>query len=260
MPDNNAAQDFNRDFKGVWIPKAVWLDNRLNALDKIILAEIDSLDQGELGCYASNKYIAQFCQCSETKVSTAISKLIEYGYLFVKSFDGRTRILKSSLSNFERQPIKNSKAGFQDLKEINIDNNTLNNTEKKERKKAPAGSSYETIISEYTSNQDLQQALVEFVKMRKLIKKPLTDRALRLILSKLDTLASNDGAKISILNQSIVNNWQGVFPLKDYSGVGNQRQRQQQTPPRPETEADRIRRQQAEQFSAMLAQAGGDQK
>lgn len=106
----------------------------------------------------------------------------------------------------------------------------------------------------------MKQALVEFVKMRKLIKKPLTDRALRLILSKLDTLASNDGAKISILNQSIVNNWQGVFPLKDYSGVGNQRQRQQQTPPRPETEADRIRRQQAEQFSAMLAQAGGDQK
>lgn len=260
MPDRNTPEDLARDFKGVWIPKAVWLDERLNALDKIILAEIDSLDRGELGCYASNKYIAQFCQCSETKVSTAISKLIEYGYLYVQSFDGRTRILKSSLSNFERQAFKNSKAAYQNLKESNINNNTETNTEKKERKKAPTGSSYEAIISDYTSNQDLQQALVEFVKMRKLIKKPLTDRALRLILSKLDTLASNDGAKISILNQSIVNNWQGVFPLKDYSGSSSQRQREQQTPSRPETDADRIRREQAEQFSALLAQAGSDQE
>lgn len=258
MPDKYTPEDLTRDFKGVWIPKAVWLDDRLNALDKIILAEIDSLDQGELGCYASNKYIAQFCQCSETKVSTAISKLIEYGFLYVQSFDGRTRILKSRLSNFERQAFKDCKAGFQILKESNIDNNIDIKTEKKERKKAPAGWSYETIISEYTNNQDLQQALVEFVKMRKLIKKPLTDRALRLILSKLDTLASNDAAKIGILNQSIVNNWQGVFPLKDYSGGANQRQRQQM-PERPETEADRIRREQAEQFGAMLAQAGSDQ-
>lgn len=260
MPDNNASQEFNRDFKGVWIPKAVWLDRRLNALDKIILAEIDSLDQGERGCFASNQYIAEFCQCSERKVSEAISKLTEYGYIWVQSFDGRTRELRSSLTKISSLPSKICETDTQNLREINIDNNIDTNTRKKERKKAPTGSSYETIISEYSSNQDLQQALLEFVKMRKLIKKPLTDRALRLILSKLDTLASNDGEKISILNQSIVNNWQGVFPLKDYSGGGNQIRRQQQRPHAPETEADRIRRQQAEQFSAMLAQAGSDQK
>ena len=120
----------NRDFKGVWIPKAVWCDIRLNALDKIILTEIDSLDMGEDGCWASNKYIADFCQCSETKVSTAISKLIEYGYLSVKSFDGRQRILKSRLSNFERQTLKNSKADSQNLKQSNTKNNTSNKTSK----------------------------------------------------------------------------------------------------------------------------------
>ena len=110
----------NRDFKGVWIPRVVWLDKRLNALDKVILTEIDSLDMSESGCFASNKYIADFCQCSETKVSTAISKLIDYGYITVQSFDGRTRILKSSLSNFERQIFKNCEADSQNLK----DNNT----------------------------------------------------------------------------------------------------------------------------------------
>ena len=69
-----------RDFKGVWIPKTIWLDDRLSSTGK--------------GCYASNKYIASFCQCSESKVSKAISKLIEFGYLYVQKFDGRQRFLQ----------------------------------------------------------------------------------------------------------------------------------------------------------------------
>jgi uncharacterized phage protein (TIGR02220 family) len=118
-----------RDFKGVWIPKVIWLDERLNALDKVILTEIDSLDQGERGCYASNQHIANFCQCSVTKVSTAISKLIGLGYLYVQNYDGRQRELKSRLSNFERQTFKNCKADSQKLKESNTSNNTTTNTD-----------------------------------------------------------------------------------------------------------------------------------
>ena len=121
-------ENFNRDFKGVWIPKEVWLDDRLNALDKIILTEIDSLDQGEDGCFASNEYIANFCQCSATKVSTSINQLIKYGYLYVLKFDGRKRHLKSRLSNFERQDLKNSKADIKKLKDINTSNKPPNNT------------------------------------------------------------------------------------------------------------------------------------
>lgn len=109
-----------RDFKGVWITREVWLDKRLNALEKVILAEIDSLD-GENGCFASNQYIAEFCQCSLTKVSTAISKLIELGYIYTESFDGRTRILKSRLSKNERQTFKNCEADIQYLKDNNKD-------------------------------------------------------------------------------------------------------------------------------------------
>lgn len=125
-----------RDFKGVWIPKIIWLDNRLNALDKVILTEIDSLDQGDRGCYASNQHIADFCQCSVTKVSTSISKLIKLDYLYVQKYDGRQRELKSRLSKFERQTFKNCKADSQNLKESNTKNNTPNNTSSKSKKKA----------------------------------------------------------------------------------------------------------------------------
>lgn len=120
-------EELNRDFKGIWIPKGIWLDKRLNALDKIILVEIDSLDANEEGCYASNKYLADFCQCTETKISTSIKKLVELGYIKITSFDGRKRYIKSRLKEIERQTLKNLKADFKKVKDNNIYNNIDNN-------------------------------------------------------------------------------------------------------------------------------------
>lgn len=125
----------NRDFKGVWIPKVIWLDSRLNALDKVILTEIDSLDQGERGCFASNKHIADFCQCSERKVSESVSRLIKCGYVRVQNFDGRQRELRSRLAEFARQPSKKCEADTQNLRQSNTSNNTSTNTTKKRKKK-----------------------------------------------------------------------------------------------------------------------------
>lgn len=221
--------DENRDFKGVWIPKEVWLDTRLNALDKVILIEIDSLDQGKKGCYASNEHLAEFCQCSKTKVSTAISKLIECGYLYIQSFDGRKRELKSRLSNFERQNIRNCKADIQILKESNTENKTDNNTVKKESKKV----SYDEQIKTYTENEELQNALKAFIQMRSMIKKPLTNYALSLILKRLNKLSNDDSTKAAIVNQSVEHSWQGVFPLKnEYT----EPQKQQEEPKQQEQE------------------------
>ena len=129
----------NRDFKGVWIPKEVWLDDRLSAVEKIILVEIDSLDSAERGCWASNQHIAKFCQVSERTVSSAISKLKDLGYIYVQSFDGRQRELKSRftskqgrLANFASESSKICEADMQDLRQSNTSNNTNKNTSNKE--------------------------------------------------------------------------------------------------------------------------------
>lgn len=116
----------DRDFKGVWIPKEIWLDTRLNMLDKGILVEIDSLDNGIDGCWASNDYLAEFCQCSNTKVSKAVSKLIELGYVTSDCFDGRKRKLQSCLAKNARLPSKKDKAAKQKMQESNIENNIEN--------------------------------------------------------------------------------------------------------------------------------------
>lgn len=105
-----------REFKGIWFPAEVWLDERLTALEKMILMEIDSLDN-EDNCYASNEHLAKFCQCSQSKVSAAISKLKKLGYVKVKSFDGRKRILESCLTVSIKQTNKKEKSAKQNLEE-----------------------------------------------------------------------------------------------------------------------------------------------
>ena len=122
----------NRDFKGVWIPKEVWLDDRLSAVEKIILVEIDSLDSTERECWASNQHIAKFCQVSERTVSSAISKLKDLGYIYVQSFDGRQRELKSRFTskqgrqaNFASEGSKICEADMQDLRQSNTSNKEI---------------------------------------------------------------------------------------------------------------------------------------
>ena len=70
-------------------------------------------------------------------------------------------------------------------------------------------------LDESTAYKDLKAVFDNYLSMRKKIKKPATDEAIRLALKKLDELApDNDNLKIEILNQSILNSWQGLFPLK----------------------------------------------
>ena len=58
--------------------------------------------------------------------------------------------------------------------------------------------------------------------MRKNIKKPLTKQALNLIVSKLNKIANSESEKIEILNNSIMNCWQGIFELKNKPKQFNQ--------------------------------------
>ena len=61
---------------------------------------------------------------------------------------------------------------------------------------------------------ELDKAMIDFEEFRKKIKKPLTNRAKELILKQLNKLSNTEQEMIDILNQSIMNGWQGVFELK----------------------------------------------
>ena len=85
---------------------------------------------------------------------------------------------------------------------------------RKEKKKTPA-SGLLGIVKEYTDDDKLREALEGFIELRKLLKKPLTERALKTSLSKLDTLGETNEQKCAVVDQTIEHSWQSFYPLKD---------------------------------------------
>ena len=202
----------NRDFKGVWIPKEVYLDTRLTALDKIILVEIDSLDNGEDGCFASNEYLAEFCQCTNVKVSTSISKLIEIGYLEKIGFDGRRRILKSRLKLSLRQTQTNFKADINKVSSNNIDNKKVNNKD---------------IYADVPDS--IKDVFMEWVDMRKSIKKPIKSKGtVTRALNKLNELSHDIEEQRKIIETAVDRCWQSFWAIDDKKPV-----KSAYTPPEP---------------------------
>lgn len=88
---------------------------------------------------------------------------------------------------------------------------------KKEIKPKKQTKSYDDQITEYTQNEELQNALKAFVQMRTFIKSPVTAHGLKLLLNKLTKISRNDAEKITIVNNSIENNWKGFYGLKEES-------------------------------------------
>lgn len=70
-----------RDFKGVWIPADLWLDESLTKMEMLFLVEIDSLSTLEKGCIASNKHFAEFFRLSVGRCSQIVASLQEKGYI-----------------------------------------------------------------------------------------------------------------------------------------------------------------------------------
>ena len=71
----------------------------------------------------------------------------------------------------------------------------------------------------YPENEQLDKAFRAFIYMRKRINKPMTNTAIGLTKNLLVNLAGEDGKlniekAIGILNQSIMNSWQGLYELK----------------------------------------------
>ena len=54
----------------------------------------------------------------------------------------------------------------------------------------------------------------EFKIMRKKKNRPMTDKAIIMLFNKLDKLSNNENKQIAIMEQSIFNSWQDVYPLK----------------------------------------------
>lgn len=96
---------------------------------------------------------------------------------------------------------------------------------------------------------DLLAVLKDFEKMRRSIKKPLTDTAKKLLVNKLENNFPPEQWK-SVLEQSIVKCWQDVYPLKE-----REQQRLGVEPHRGSLSSDEI-----ENLKAVYAKVKGEQR
>ena len=68
----------------------------------------------------------------------------------------------------------------------------------------------------YFDFDELNDAFMSYIEMRKKIKAPMTDKAIKIAINKLNKLASDDDyKKIAIINESVLNNWKGLY---EYNG------------------------------------------
>lgn len=132
-----------RDFKGIWIPREIWLSTDLKVMEKLILVEIDSLDN-EDGCFASNEHFSKFFSLSKNRCSEIIKSLEEKGYIEIKYVyhnDSKAiakRVIKC-IRNIDRgirnidRPTRKIEWGYSENCEDNNTsfNNTFSNTSNK---------------------------------------------------------------------------------------------------------------------------------
>lgn len=98
-----------------------------------------------------------------------------------------------------------------DINPKNADINSQSKVKKSKVKKSKVNKSNSLEIP-----QELQESWDAFVEMRKRLKKPLTEHAEQLAYKKLMDLSSQDlNISKAILEQSVLNSWQGLYPVKE---------------------------------------------
>ena len=160
----------NRDFRGIWIPKEIWLNKDLSTNEKILLAEIDSLGGSSDGCFASNQYFADFFDLSKDRISRLVSGLKNKGYITVEliykegTCEVDKRIIKLNPYSYFYQGVQNHQGGIgENTKDItnnyNINNN--NKTSKKKTIKEPRHK-YGEFKNVLLSDKDLEKLKAEY--------------------------------------------------------------------------------------------------
>ena len=184
-----------RGFKGVWIPKEIWLNTELSWSEKGLLVEIDSLNTSN-GCWATNKHFSEFLGISENRVSHLISNLKEKGYIkvFIQYRDGtkqiekrviRTtdKVIKSPIVENNNTPIvennntycrkqqhpivenNNTPIVENDKDNKPLINNTINNTSNNMRKSYQAvKNDFEEVWKEYPNKKGKSKAFNAYQK------------------------------------------------------------------------------------------------
>ena len=156
-----------------------------------------------------NKYIYYINNPNKTKYTNKLSrKKIKNIYFSKESKKKSNEKVKTKDDKIESGiGAQNVNSDYEHVSAPNFDENASKVKLPSEEKKI-----------ENTKNTDLVLSILEFIRMRSVIKKPLTKYALEISLRRLDSLSTDDETKKQIVDRSIQKNWLSFYPLPSHDG------------------------------------------
>lgn len=150
-------------------------------------------------------------------IENALSKLVSAGLVKRYIVDGKPYL---SLPTWEQhQNIRAHKSKYPKPDESNMNTSECNCMQVNTDVPVIQSESKSELESKsYTGDVRLDSAILDFIEHRRKMRKPMTNRAIELMISKLKKLGKDTDEQIDIINQSIERGWQGVFPLEAANG------------------------------------------
>jgi len=201
-----------RGFKGIWIPACIWEDKNLTAIDKILLAEIDSLDMSDGHCFASNEYFSRFLGISVSSVTRSLKKLSER-YLIKIDIERSKKGTERRIMSLVKMTRGGSQIDEGGGSQIDEHINTVNYNTNYNPPKSPKGGRFKPDLSFITDGEEWTALYLDWCKGKK---SPYTKQAgVKAGFSKLKKLSDgNIETAREIVDNSLANNWSGLFEIK----------------------------------------------
>ena len=205
-------QDKLRDF--TVIRNSIFKDYTLSAKAKGVACQLLSLPP--TWDYSVKGLVTLFND-GEASIRSALSELEEAGYLHRERARDKGKLGKSVYVITDSLKCEKPNVENPLVEKPIVENHAQLNTKVSNTKKSNTTDIYEGLPD------NLTETLYEFEEMRKSIKKPMTDVARKRLIRELQKLAGEDVQKmIDILDQSILNSWAGVYPIKNNNKGANQ--------------------------------------
>lgn len=179
--------------------------------------------------YTSIATLVREINLSPRKIRTSLKKLEDTGYISTKS-DKRGTLIR--VNNYtERQDSNTSKGQIIDKVKSNKGKTNVNSIRKKEGKKERENNVeiYNKILEDFDLPISMEKAIKDWMKYKTDNGQPYKEFALKTFIKKLLELSNKDPViATKIIEQSIANNYKGIFKLKNHTYENNKTNKQQE--------------------------------
>ena len=158
------------------------------------------------------KELEKFGYLKRTQAVNTNGTFAGYNYEIYESPISDTKTEKPSTNKPLTEKPSTEKPQQLSIKELNTkqSNTKILKKEEEERKTENLRPTYDSIINGKIFNDNVKKALYEFIKMRAMIKKPLTNFALDLVIEKLFKISFDPNVQVETLNEAVLNNWHDI--------------------------------------------------